>query len=399
MTSISTSPLRPAASTRVYRADAVLERAVAAQRRCRQRHRRLCRRQHRRPTLARGPAEALHATPICRRPPSPISACAWRRLRVCPAALLRVGFVGELGYEIHMPAQLRRGMSGTPSMEAGKPLGIRPFGVEAQRVLRLEKGHIIIGQDTDGLTHPYEADMAWAIAKSKPFFVGQRSIAIQNGKGLTRKLVRLHARPMHRPRRRRNATWSCAAPTSSAASPRPCARPRSARSSASAYVAPDQAEPGKTLRHQGGGRPPASRRGDPDPLLRPRKQAAGDVTPHGLLKSQSLPPPMPRRSCIYRVLQQAGARFAPVNDGRHRRRLRQGGRDRKSRRRAPWASPTSPCSRAPASRARGAVEWLTSQGLAIGPDSNRAYPPARRRAGARLAPTEIFLIDSAGRHR
>ena len=52
-------------------------------------------------------------------------------------------------------------------MEAGKPFGIRPFGVEAQRVLRLEKGHIIIGQDTDGLTHPYEADMAWAIAKSK----------------------------------------------------------------------------------------------------------------------------------------------------------------------------------------------------------------------------------------
>ena len=74
-------------------------------------------------------------------------------------------------------------------IEAGKPLGIRPFGVEAQRVLRLEKGHIIIGQDTDGLTHPYEADMAWAIAKSKPFFVGQRSIEIQNGKGLTRKLV------------------------------------------------------------------------------------------------------------------------------------------------------------------------------------------------------------------
>jgi len=102
--------------------------------------------------------------------------------------LLRVGFVGELGYEVHMPAHCGEHVWDA-IMEAGKPLGIRPFGVEAQRVLRLEKGHIIIGQDTDGLTHPYEADMAWAIAKSKPFFVGQRSIEIQNAKGLARKLV------------------------------------------------------------------------------------------------------------------------------------------------------------------------------------------------------------------
>ncbi|MGH6886602.1 MAG: aminomethyltransferase, partial [Geminicoccales bacterium] len=102
--------------------------------------------------------------------------------------LLRVGFVGELGYEIHMPAHCGEHVWDA-IMAAGKPFGIRPFGVEAQRVLRLEKGHIIIGQDTDGLTHPYEADMAWAVAETKPFFVGQRSIAIQNAKGLTRKLV------------------------------------------------------------------------------------------------------------------------------------------------------------------------------------------------------------------
>jgi sarcosine oxidase, subunit alpha len=105
-----------------------------------------------------------------------------------PCRLLRVGFVGELGYEVHMPAHYGEHVWDAV-MEAGRPLGLRPFGVEAQRVLRLEKGHIIIGQDTDGLTHPYEADMAWAIAKSKPFFVGQRSIEIQNAKGLTRKLV------------------------------------------------------------------------------------------------------------------------------------------------------------------------------------------------------------------
>jgi sarcosine oxidase subunit alpha len=105
-----------------------------------------------------------------------------------PCRLLRVGFVGELGYELHMPAHCGEHVWDA-LMEAGKPLGIRPFGVEAQRVLRLEKGHIIIGQDTDGLTHPYEADMPWAIAKSKPFYLGGRSVEIQAARGLTRKLV------------------------------------------------------------------------------------------------------------------------------------------------------------------------------------------------------------------
>jgi sarcosine oxidase subunit alpha len=74
-------------------------------------------------------------------------------------------------------------------MSAGRPEGIRPFGVEAQRQLRLEKGHIIVSQDTDGLTTPDEADMEWAIAKNKPFFVGKRSIEIQRANGVMRKLV------------------------------------------------------------------------------------------------------------------------------------------------------------------------------------------------------------------
>ena len=104
------------------------------------------------------------------------------------ARLLRVGFVGEWGYEIHVPAD-----SGLwvwdQLMEAGRSFGIQPFGVEAQRILRLEKGHIIIGQDSDGLTHPYEAGMGWAVKLDKPFFVGQRSLAILRKKPITRRLV------------------------------------------------------------------------------------------------------------------------------------------------------------------------------------------------------------------
>lgn len=105
-----------------------------------------------------------------------------------PVRVLRVGFVGEAGYEIHCPAGYGEALWDT-LMAAGKSHGLKPFGVEAQRILRLEKGHIIVGQDTDGLTNPIEAGMEWAMAKKKPFYVGKRSIEMQAAKGITRKLV------------------------------------------------------------------------------------------------------------------------------------------------------------------------------------------------------------------
>ena len=107
-----------------------------------------------------------------------------------PAKLLRVGFVGELGYEIHVPASQAMHVWGA-LMQEGERFGIRPFGVEAQRLLRLEKGHLIVGQDTDALTSPFEADVAWAIGKNKTFFVGSRSLEILRQKRLTRRLVGL----------------------------------------------------------------------------------------------------------------------------------------------------------------------------------------------------------------
>ncbi|CAI3800022.1 Sarcosine oxidase subunit alpha [Pseudomonas sp. MM221] len=105
-----------------------------------------------------------------------------------PARILRVGFVGELGYEVHVPARHAERLWDA-LMHAGAGLGIRPFGVETQRLLRLEKGHVIISQDTDGMTHPAEIDMQWAIGRKKPFFVGKRSIEILEAQPLKRKLV------------------------------------------------------------------------------------------------------------------------------------------------------------------------------------------------------------------
>jgi len=105
-----------------------------------------------------------------------------------PARLIRIGFVGELGYEVHVPMSQGEALWDA-IMDAGREFGIRPFGVEAQRVLRLEKGHIIIGQDTDAMSFPHEVDMAWAIAKKKPFFVGGRSIEQRLRQPMERKLV------------------------------------------------------------------------------------------------------------------------------------------------------------------------------------------------------------------
>ena len=104
------------------------------------------------------------------------------------ARLMRVGFVGELGYEIHVAAG--QGLDVWRALyTAGAALGLRPFGVEAQRVLRLEKGHLIVGQDTDGLTDPLEANAQWAVAMKKPYFVGQRSLRILQARGPRQKLM------------------------------------------------------------------------------------------------------------------------------------------------------------------------------------------------------------------
>ncbi len=105
-----------------------------------------------------------------------------------PARIIRVGFVGELGYEIHVPQHYGEALWDAV-IEAGKEFDIMPFGIEAQRVLRLEKGHVIISQDTDSMTYPEEINMSWAVSDTKPFFVGKRSIDIVRDNKLIRKLI------------------------------------------------------------------------------------------------------------------------------------------------------------------------------------------------------------------
>jgi len=102
----------------------------------------------------------------------------------------RIGFTGELSYEVHIPSG--HGLHvWTSLLAAGQDLGIRPFGVEAQRILRLEKGHAIVGQDTDGLTQAYSADLGWAIKLDKDDFAGMPELAWQRARDDHDRLVGL----------------------------------------------------------------------------------------------------------------------------------------------------------------------------------------------------------------
>ncbi len=99
------------------------------------------------------------------------------RVAGVPCMLLRIGFVGELGYEIHFPAAYGQDLWDA-LLKAGEPEGIRPFGLEPQRILRLQKQHIIVGQDTDSESTPYGAAMPWAVKLDKEeAFIGKWALA------------------------------------------------------------------------------------------------------------------------------------------------------------------------------------------------------------------------------
>jgi sarcosine oxidase, subunit alpha len=83
-----------------------------------------------------------------------------------PCLILRIGFVGEVGYEIHYPSAHGEYLWDAIS-EAGAEFGLRPFGLEPQRLLRLQKMHILVGQDTDSESTPFAAAMPWIVKLDK----------------------------------------------------------------------------------------------------------------------------------------------------------------------------------------------------------------------------------------
>ncbi len=89
-----------------------------------------------------------------------------------PCLLLRIGFVGELGYELHCPAPQAGAL--WDAILAAEQGTVRPFGLEPQRILRLQKLHILVGQDTDSESNPYGAALPWIVKLDKDSdFIGR----------------------------------------------------------------------------------------------------------------------------------------------------------------------------------------------------------------------------------
>ena len=94
-----------------------------------------------------------------------------------PCLILRIGFVGELGYEIHFASAYGEHVWDA-LMRAGAAHGLRPFGLEPQRILRLQKMHILVGQDTDSESTPFSAAMPWIVKLDKEQdYIGKWALA------------------------------------------------------------------------------------------------------------------------------------------------------------------------------------------------------------------------------
>ncbi|MFT5201016.1 MAG: glycine cleavage system aminomethyltransferase T/bacterioferritin-associated ferredoxin [Candidatus Aldehydirespiratoraceae bacterium] len=115
-----------------------------------------------------------------------------REIAGVECTVFRLSFTGELSYELHHrrvdSVALWRAL-----LAAGDSLGIRPHGLETLMRLRLEKGHIVVGQDTDYDSSPRRLDHDWAVNLDCGDFVGRHATQRTRELPLDKKLVGLTA--------------------------------------------------------------------------------------------------------------------------------------------------------------------------------------------------------------
>jgi 4-methylaminobutanoate oxidase (formaldehyde-forming) len=106
-----------------------------------------------------------------------------RRLQVAgaPVLALRITYVGELGWELHVPVEFAATVYGA-LMQAGAEFGIVNAGYRAIETLRLEKGYRAWGADIGPDHTPFEAGLGWAVKlKSTTPFLGREALLAQAG--------------------------------------------------------------------------------------------------------------------------------------------------------------------------------------------------------------------------
>ena len=89
--------------------------------------------------------------------------------------VMRLSFTGEASFELHHPVDASVELW-QALLHEGADLGVRPHGLEALFGLRLEKGHVIVGQDTELDSSPRRVGMEWAVKMDKADFLGRRAL-------------------------------------------------------------------------------------------------------------------------------------------------------------------------------------------------------------------------------
>ena len=100
----------------------------------------------------------------------------------------RTGYTGELGYELYLPAHLAAS-AWEQLVKIGLPQGLKPAGLGARDLLRLDMGYLLYGNDISEGTSPLEAGADWVVNFEKGEFVGRSTLLSQRAQGLARRLV------------------------------------------------------------------------------------------------------------------------------------------------------------------------------------------------------------------
>ncbi|MCB1491332.1 MAG: aminomethyltransferase family protein, partial [Rhodobiaceae bacterium] len=107
----------------------------------------------------------------------------------CPVRALRVTYVGELGWELHLPVEYAVTVYDA-LMAAGQPHGLTNAGYRAIETLRLEKGYRAWGSDIGPDHTPVEAGLGWAVKTRKNIpFKGRDAIVAQKADGVKKILA------------------------------------------------------------------------------------------------------------------------------------------------------------------------------------------------------------------
>ena len=104
------------------------------------------------------------------------------------AIVSRTGYTGELGYELYLPAQLAAQVW-EHLLKVGQAEGLKPAGLGARDLLRLDMGYLLYGNDISEDISPLEANAGWVVNLEKCEFVGRATMMSQRTHGLARQLV------------------------------------------------------------------------------------------------------------------------------------------------------------------------------------------------------------------